>query len=50
MYWTPLRDSTHIWAVPLPRNLVPGLRCITIHAVGEYGQKHEGAKLIEITR
>ncbi len=48
VYWTPLRDSTHIWAAPLPRDLEPGLRHITILAVDEYGQEHRGTKLIEI--
>ena len=48
VYWTPPRDSAHIWAAPLPRDLAPGVRRITIRAVDEYGQEHEGAKLIEI--
>jgi hypothetical protein len=48
IYLTPLRESTHIWAAPLPRDLVPGGRRITIRAVDEYGQEHEGAKLIEV--
>ena len=50
VFWTPLRDSTHIWAAPLPRDLAPGVRRITIRAVDEYGQEHESAKLIEIAR
>ena len=37
VYWTPLRDSTHIWAAPLPRDLASGVRRITIRAVDEYG-------------
>jgi len=48
VFWTPLRDSTHIWAAPLPRDLAPGVRRITIRAVDEYGQEHRGTKLIEI--
>ena len=48
MYWTTPSDSNHIWAAPLPRDLEPGLRRITIRAVDEYGQEHEAAKLIEI--
>ena len=48
VFWTPPRDSTHIWAAPLPRDLAPGVRRITIRAVDEYGQEHEGAKLIEV--
>jgi hypothetical protein len=50
VFWTPLRDSTHIWAAPLPRGLAPGVHRITIRAVDEYGQEHESAKLIEIAR
>ena len=49
IFWSPLRDSTHIWAAPLPRNLTPGVRHISIRAVDEFGQEHEGAKLIEVT-
>ena len=48
VFWTPLRESTHIWAAPLPRDLAPGVRPITIRAIDEYGQEHECAKLIEI--
>jgi hypothetical protein len=48
VYWTPLRDSTHIWAAPLPRDLAPGVRRITIRAVDEYGQEHQASKLIEV--
>jgi hypothetical protein len=48
VYWTPLRDSTHIWAAALPRDLALGVRRVTVRAVDEYGQEHEGAKLIEI--
>ncbi len=48
IYWTPPRDSTHIWAAPLPRDLAPGVRRITIRAIDEYGQEHEAAKLIEV--
>ncbi len=50
VYWTPPRDSTHIWSAPLPHDLAPGVRRITIRAVDEYGQEHEGAKLIEVVR
>ena len=50
VFWAPLRDSTHIWAAPLPRGLAPGVHRITIRAVDEYGQEHESAKLIEIAR
>ena len=42
VYWTPLRDSTHIWAAPLPRGLAPGVRRTTIRAIDEYGQEHGG--------
>ncbi len=48
VYWTPPRDSTHIWAAPLPHDLAPGVRRITVRAVDEYGQEHLGAKLIEV--
>jgi hypothetical protein len=48
IYWTPPRDSTQIWAAPLPRDLAPGVRRITIRAIDEYGQEHRGAKLIEV--
>ncbi len=48
IFWSPLRDSTHIWAAPLPRDLSPGVRRITIRAVDEYGQEHRDTKLIEI--
>ena len=48
VFWTPLRESTHIWAAPLPRDLSPGVRRITIRALDEYGQEHEAAKLIEV--
>ncbi len=48
VYWTPLRDSTHIWAAPLPRDLEPGVRRITIRALDEYGQEHRATKLIEV--
>ena len=48
VFWTPLRDSTHIWAAPLPRDLAPGVRRITIRAVEEYGQAHEASRLIEV--
>ena len=46
--WTPPRDSTHIWAALLSRDLVPDVRRITIQAVDEYGQEHEGAKMIKV--
>ncbi len=46
--WTPPRDSTHIWAAPLPRDLAPGVRRITIRAVDEYGQEQRSFKLVEI--
>ena len=48
VYWTPPRDSTHIWAAPLPHDLAPGPRRITIRAIDEYGQEHRDTKLIEI--
>ncbi len=48
VFWTPLRDSAHIWAAPLPRDLAPGVRRITIRAIDEYGQEHEANRLIEV--
>ena len=48
VFWTPPRDSTHIWAAPLPRDLAPGVHRITVRAVDEYGQEHESAKSIEV--
>ena len=48
IFWSPMRDSTHIWAAPLPRDLAPGVRRITIRAITEGGQVHRGTKLIEI--
>ncbi len=48
VFWTPLRDSTHIWAAPLPRDLAPGVHRIAIRAVDEYGQEHRATKLIEV--
>lgn len=48
VFWTPLSDSTHIWAAPLPRGLPPGVHRLSVRAVDEYGQVHEAAQLIEI--
>ncbi len=48
VYWTPLRDSAHIWAAPLPHDLAPGVRRITIRAIDEYGQEHQASRLIEV--
>ncbi len=48
IFWTPRGDSTHIWVAPLPRDLAPGVRRITIRAIDEYGQEHRDTKLIEI--
>ncbi len=48
MHSTLLRNSTHIWAVPLPRDPPPGARRITIRAIDEYGQVHREERLIEV--
>ncbi len=48
VYWTPLRDLTHIWAAPLPRDLTPGVRRIAVRAIDEYGQEHQASNLIEV--
>ncbi len=48
MYRTPPRASPHIWAAPLPRDLTPSMRRITIRTFDEFGQEHEGDNLIEI--
>ncbi len=47
-FWTPLRNSTHIWATPLPRDLAPGVHRLQVRAVDEYGQAHEGERLVEV--
>ncbi len=46
--WTPLRNSTHIWAAPLPRDLAPGVHRLRVRAVDEYGQVHEAHRLVEV--
>ncbi len=33
---------------PLPHDLAPGVHRISIRAVDEYGQEHQGAKLIGV--
>ena len=47
-FWTPLRNSSHIWAAPLPRDLDPGVHRLELRAVDEYGQVHRGARLVEV--
>ena len=47
-FWTPLRNSTHIWAAPLPRGLAPGIHRLEVRAVDEYGQVHREERLVEI--
>ena len=46
-FWTPLRNSTHIWAAPLPRDLAPGIHRLEVRAVDEYGQVHVAHRLVE---
>ncbi len=48
VFWIPLRKSTHIWAVPLPRDLGPVVHQLEVRAVDEYGQVHEAHRLIEV--
>ncbi len=47
-FWTPLRNSTHIWAAPLPSDLAPGVHRLQVRAVVEYGQVHEAHRLVEV--
>ncbi len=47
-FWTPLRNSTHIWAAPLPRDLAPGVHQLQVRAIDEYGQVHVAHRLIEV--
>ncbi len=47
VFWTSLRNSTHIWAAPLPRDLAPGVHRFEVRAVDEYGQVHVAHRLVE---
>ncbi len=47
-FWTPLRNSTHILAAPLPLDLAPGVHQLQVRAIDEYGQVHVAHRLIEV--
>ncbi len=46
--WVRAQPSSHIWTARLPADLEPGVHTITVQAIDEYGQWHQGHKLFEL--
>ncbi len=46
--WVCAQPSSHVWTAPLPADLQPGAHTITVRAVDEYGERHQGRKLFEV--
>lgn len=46
-YNEPTRSS-HIWEMPLPENLEPGLHVVKVESIDEFGQTHSSALSFEI--
>jgi hypothetical protein len=40
--------STHIWSLPMPKDIEPGVHTLFISVRDEYGQTHMGTKIFEV--
>ena len=40
--------STHIWSLPMPKGIEPGIHTLFINVIDEYGQTHMGSKIFEV--
>ncbi len=40
--------STHIWSLPMPKDIEPGVHTLFINVKGEYNQTHVGSKIFEV--
>lgn len=40
--------STHIWSLPMPKDIEPGVHTLFIRVQDEYGQIHMGSKIFEV--
>ena len=40
--------STHIWSLPVPKDIEPGVHTLFIKVKDEYGQTHKGSKIFEV--
>jgi 3',5'-cyclic AMP phosphodiesterase CpdA len=47
--WIEPVPSTHLWAAPLPVDLEPGVHVVTVEAIDDYGHRHTGRRLLEVT-
>ena len=41
-------SSTHIWSLPMPKDIEPGVHTLFIRVQDEYGQIHMGSKIFEV--
>jgi 3',5'-cyclic AMP phosphodiesterase CpdA len=46
--WVSPTPSTHIWAVPMPTDLLPGAHTITVRTTDRYGQTWEDHRVFEV--
>lgn len=47
--WVRAEPSSHIWQADLPLDLRPGLHRLNVSVLNEYGRKHQGALIFEVT-
>jgi hypothetical protein len=47
--WVNPAKSSHIWQASLPANLPPGTYAIRAEGIDEYGERHQGALVLEVT-
>ena len=47
--WVRAEQSSHIWEADLPADLSPGLHRLNVSVLNEYGNKHQGVLIFEVT-